>query len=134
MASDLDRLRAKPAHRDKSLGAALGAALAIISATRDADTAVATAGVIGASIIVSVAVGGRYVLRGNAVAAAGSVLTTEGYEPLPIVDAGDLPVDEIQQILKAHAAERSDRSAGATVEALDEDDGSAFGPGKVGDV
>lgn len=125
MITDIDRLRPKPAHRDKSLGAALAAALAIISATRDASDVVAAAGVIGASVIVAVAVGGRFVLRGRAVDAASTVLVGETinaqqFEP---TSGGSDRDGDVMRLLAAHADEASDRDTGVTMSDVEIDEG-----------
>lgn len=125
MITDIDRLRPKPAHRDKSLGAALAAALAIISATSGASDVVAAAGVIGASVIVAVAVGGRFVLRGRAVDAASTVLVSEAFnaQQLEPTSGGSDRDSDVMRLLAAHADEASDRDAGVTLSGVEVDEG-----------
>ena len=88
----LDVLRAKPAHKDKTLGTALGAAAILIGYSDGAPDAVQIGAYIGASIIISASIVGRFALRKEVVSTAALVYADNA------IHSGDLPgFDESQE-------------------------------------
>ena len=87
----LDVLKAKPAHKDETLVAALGAAAILIGYSDGAPDAVQIGAYIGASIIISVSIVGRFALRKEVVSTAALVYADNA------ILSGDLPVFDDSQ-------------------------------------